>query len=271
MPFVTGLATAPDRTHRLIPSRFPPVDTFETVTRPGDLEAVLELEGWTNDRLVASRLKRLPRSEWGPRAGLRQHRHGRVPCTGAPQGTRFAGPDLGAWYAASAFVTAVTEVAKRDPQGDRPQRPSAEDRGSARTTLARLDGFFVDIRGTRPDLHDPDPASYPVAQAFGRSVRAGPHAGIAYDSVRHSGGTNWVAYRPTRVLDVLQERACPSDRPADGQGPCEQAVAVGTFRHWSLAGRWSGGLFVHPEPVRDRACRGSRERGGIAGMRSLIT
>lgn len=201
---MTGLATAPDRTHRLIPSRFPPVDTFETVTRPGDLEAVLELEGWTNDRLVASRLKRLPRSEWV---------HGRACASivmaaflhGAPQGTRFAGPDLGAWYAASAFVTAVTEVAngiRREIALSALQQKTED----LRDYTARLDGFFVDIRGTRPDLHDPDPASYPVAQAFGRSVRAGPHAGIAYDSVRHSGGTNWVAYRPTRVLDVLQER-----------------------------------------------------------------
>ncbi|WP_084732804.1 RES family NAD+ phosphorylase [Roseovarius marisflavi] len=55
-------------------------------------------------------------------------------------------------------------------------------------------------------MHDPDPARYPASQVFGRSVRAGPHDGIVYDSVRHVGGVNWVSYRPSWVQDVLQAR-----------------------------------------------------------------
>lgn len=201
---MTRLSCAPERTHRLIPSRFPPVDAFETVTRPDDLAPVLELEGWTNDRLVASRLRRLPKHEWV---------YGRANASvvmaaflhGAPQGTRFAGPDLGAWYAASALETAVLEVAngvRRELALSALEQKTEE----LREYTARLEGDFVDIRGTRPDLHDPDPASYPAAQVFGRSVRAGPHAGIVYDSVRHTGGVNWVCYRPSRVQDVLQAR-----------------------------------------------------------------
>lgn len=61
---MTRLAEVPERTHRLIPSRFPPSDAFETVTRPEDLGPVLDLEGCTNDRLVAPRLRRVPKSEW---------------------------------------------------------------------------------------------------------------------------------------------------------------------------------------------------------------
>ncbi|MGR3383153.1 RES domain-containing protein, partial [Roseovarius indicus] len=106
---MTRLSRAPERTHRLIPSRFPPIGAFETVTSPRDLEPVLELEGWTNDRLVAPRLRRLPETEWV---------YGRANASvvmaaflhGAQQGTRFAGPDLGAWYAASALETSVLEV-----------------------------------------------------------------------------------------------------------------------------------------------------------------
>ena len=44
---MTDLAEAPKRTHRLIPSRFPPVNAFETVASPEDLAAVFELEGWS--------------------------------------------------------------------------------------------------------------------------------------------------------------------------------------------------------------------------------
>lgn len=201
---MTRLSTAPDRTHRLIPSRFPPVNTFEAVTRAEDLEAVLELEGWTNDRLVASRLKRLPRTEWvygRPNASVVMAAF----LHGAPQGTRFAGADLGAWYAATALITAMTEVAngiRREIFLSALQQKTED----LREYTARLEGSFVDIRGARPDLHDPDPATYPVTQAFGRSVRSSPNAGIVYDSVRHAGGTNWVSYRPSMVLDVLQGR-----------------------------------------------------------------
>jgi hypothetical protein len=201
---VTRLSHAPERTHRLIPSRFPPIDAFETVTSAGDLEPVLELEGWTNDRLVAPRLKRLPESEWV---------YGRANASvvmaaflhGAPQGTRFAGPDLGAWYASSALETSVLEVVsgiRREIALSALEQKTEE----LRQYIARLEGAFVDIRGTRPDLHDPDPANYPASQVFGRSVRTGPHDGIAYDSVRHVGGVNWVSYRPSRVQDVVQAR-----------------------------------------------------------------
>lgn len=201
---MTRLSHAPERTHRLIPSRFPPIAAFETVTSAGDLEPVLELEGWTNDRLVAPRLRRLPKSEWV---------YGRANASiimaaflhGAPQGTRFAGPDLGAWYASSALETSVMEVVggiRREIALSALEQKTEE----LREYTARLEGSFVDIRGMRPDLHDPDPATYPASQVFGRSVRAGPYDGIAYDSVRHPGGVNWVSYRPSRVQDVIQAR-----------------------------------------------------------------
>ncbi|MGO8077687.1 hypothetical protein AB9F41_35220, partial [Rhizobium leguminosarum] len=50
--------------YRLIPSQFPPIGLFETVTRSADLEAVMELVGWTNDRLVADRIQRFPKDQW---------------------------------------------------------------------------------------------------------------------------------------------------------------------------------------------------------------
>lgn len=201
---MTGFSRAPERTYRLIPSRFPPINALETVTNPSDLEPVLELEGWTNDRLVASRLRRLPESEWV---------YGRANASvvmaaflhGAPQGSRFAGPELGAWYAASSPETSILEVAngiRREIALSALQQKTEE----LREYTARLDGTFVDICGTRPDLHDPDPASYPASQGFGQWVRSGPHDGIAYDSVRHAGGVNWVSYRPSRIRDVLQAR-----------------------------------------------------------------
>jgi len=57
-------APAPRPTHRLIPSQFLPIGLFDTVATTADLSAVIELVGWTNDRLVAERIDRLPQSEW---------------------------------------------------------------------------------------------------------------------------------------------------------------------------------------------------------------
>ena len=59
-----AFAPAPRPAHRLIPSQFPPIGLFDTVATPADLAAVMDLAGWTNDRLVADRIARLPRDEW---------------------------------------------------------------------------------------------------------------------------------------------------------------------------------------------------------------
>jgi len=44
---------------RLIPSKFPPIGLFDTVATRADIDAVLDLSGWSNDRLVPGRLARI--------------------------------------------------------------------------------------------------------------------------------------------------------------------------------------------------------------------
>ena len=103
-------SSAPAGTTRLIPSRFPPIPTFDAVTTPADLEAVMELEGWTNDRLVSPRLARLPRAEWVygvPNASVVMAAF----LHGSPGGLRFSDASLGAWYGSTHPKTALLEVA----------------------------------------------------------------------------------------------------------------------------------------------------------------
>ena len=64
---------------------------------------------------------------------------------------------------------------------------------------------YRDIRGQRehrPELYDPQ--RYSASQAFGEALRSAGHAGIVYDSLRHRGGTNVVAFRPRLIMDVTQ-------------------------------------------------------------------
>lgn len=193
-------APVPQPSYRLIPSRYPPVGLFDTVSTAADLEAVMELAGWTNDRLVQERVARLPRQEWAygrPNSSIVMAAF----LHAAPGGGRFNGPDLGAWYASAAIPTAIAEVGHH-------LRREALARGldgmgrTYRSYAARLTGSYLDIRGGEPALHAAD--DYAAGQAYGEKLRADGEDGLLYDSVRHRGGTNICAYRPSKVLDVVQ-------------------------------------------------------------------
>lgn len=193
------LTQAPQPSHRLIPSQYPPIGLFDTVATAADLEAVMELAGWTNDRLVPMRLHRLPQHEWV---------HGRTNSSivlaaflhVAPGGGRFNGPDLGAWYASAEIRTAAAEVAHH-LRREAVARDVPGMKRVYRSYTARLAGDFRDVRG-EAELHDP--ASYEASQTFGEAERAAGRDGIVFDSVRHRGGVNAAAFRPSKILDVVQ-------------------------------------------------------------------
>ncbi|NEH46102.1 RES family NAD+ phosphorylase [Rhizobium leguminosarum] len=196
-------AEAPRPSYRLIPSQFPPIGLFETVTRAADLQAVMELVGWTNDRLVADRIQRLPEDQWVygvANASIVMAAFLHV----APGGMRFNGPDLGAWYAADDLRTAAAEVGHH-------LRREAVARGVAtiartyRSYSAALIGDYLDIRGEqtlRPDVYDG--TSYAASQMLGEEVRSSGGAGILYDSVRLRSGVAIVAHRPRNIQGVVQ-------------------------------------------------------------------
>lgn len=197
------LSPAPERTLRLIPSRFPPIGLFDTVATAADLAAVMELAGWTNDRLVAGRIERLPRGEWvygRPNASIVMAAFLHV----APTGMRFNSAELGAWYAAADLDTSVAEVGHH-LRREAVSRSLPVLERTYRAYAARLAGDYVDIRrqtAFRKALYSPD--SYDASQTYGEAVRASGGDGIIYGSVRLRGGLNVVAYRPSKVLDVVQ-------------------------------------------------------------------
>lgn len=197
------LAPAAQPTFRLIPSRFPPIGLFDSVSTAADLVAVMELVGWTNDRLVAERVDRLPRNEWvygRSNASVVMAAFLHV----APSGMRFNGAELGAWYAAADLTTSAAEVGHH-LRREAIARHLPEVRRTYRTYVARVDGDYVDIRDqrtARPELYDS--VSYAASQAFGEKVRASNSDGVLYESVRLRGGINVAAYRPTKIQNVVQ-------------------------------------------------------------------
>ncbi|NWG26429.1 MAG: RES family NAD+ phosphorylase [Pseudorhodoplanes sp.] len=198
------MAPAPRPAYRLIPSQFPPIGLFDTVAIAADLAAVMDLVGWTNDRLVAERVARLPQSEWvygTPNASIVMAAFLHV----ASGGMRFNRPELGAWYSSDDIRTAAAEVGHHLRREAIARSVPTMSR-TYRTYTATLLGDYLDIRRQQakyPDVYASD--RYDASQKFGEDLRASGGAGILYTSLRRQSGTNVVAFRTRNVTDLVQE------------------------------------------------------------------
>ena len=191
------------RTHRLVASRFPPVDVLADVSPPADRDALNDLESWTNDRIRNEYGERIliPRAEWatGPNASVVMAAF----CHPHPSGARFTSGELGAWYAAFELRTAHAEVVfHRRPDFDEVGARSG--RIQLREYLADFDATFHDVRDRRRFATLYHRRSYDRSQALGVRLRDAGSNGLAYQSVRDPGHDCIVAFRPKLVRNVRQ-------------------------------------------------------------------
>src|SRR5262249_36736303 len=167
--------------------------------------SIIELEGWTNDRISAELgvFGRIPSAEWvigRPMASVIMAAF----CHSDPHGARFNGPDLGAWYAARSLRTAHAEVIHHRTI-ELEEIGVRDARVQMREYLADMDADFHDIRGDDPafaPLYDPD--SYIASQAFAQPLRAGGSNGVLYRSVRDEGGECVACFRTLVVTNGRQ-------------------------------------------------------------------
>lgn len=191
---------------RIIPSRFPPIQLFERVTDPADLEAVLAVESLTNDRLrdEVGNLQLVPSAERisGPGSSHIMAAFTHV----NPEGSRFSDGQYGVYYAANTLDTAISETIHHREQFLRAtsQQPQELD---MRVLVADLESTLHDIRGMQHELPDVyHQHEYAHAQVLGRSLRDEGSWGIIYDSVRHAGGECVGIFRPRALSQCRQER-----------------------------------------------------------------
>ena len=183
---------------RVVPTRFPPISIFERAARPEDIEDNLRLEmAFSPHHGEARRILSLPRSEWvsGPGCGFIM-----APFV-YPVPSRFTDGSFGVFYAGLEEVTAITEVAwhRERFMASTGQIPMALEHQVLR---AAVTGSLADIRGREkewPQLYDPDPDRYPAAQAWAVARRGEGLDGVAYSSVRRSGGSCAALFRPRAV------------------------------------------------------------------------
>jgi hypothetical protein len=190
---------------RLVASRYPTAGLFDRVAAPADIDAVIELEGWTNDRISAElgHLAVVDRDEWvtgRPMSSVVMAAY----CHPSPNGARFSDDRRGAWYAARTLETALAESTHRRTQELR-EVGVPETRVEMRVYLADFSARFHDLRsparfGRTADVYDPD--DYTASQRLARGLLDDGSNGIVYRSVRERSGECIACFRPRQVRNV---------------------------------------------------------------------
>lgn len=192
--------------YRIVASRFPPISLFEDVADPADLEAVYAIEAMTNDRLrdEVGDLTLVPPEDRisgpGTSAIMAAFTHLNL------DGSRFSDGTFGLFYAAREIETAIAETGYHRARFMAYSSEPGQEL-DMRVYAADLDALLHDVRNLREEqagLYATD--SYTASQALATELRSQGSDGIAYQSVRHSGGECAAVFRPRLLANCRQER-----------------------------------------------------------------
>jgi hypothetical protein len=195
-------------THRLIPSKY--TEGGESVlariaNHDAHLKDIFDLDNATNDRLLAE-------NNLLPGIGIHELVFG-IPyyrivnaafCHAHPLGSRFNGPDRGAWYAAFELKTSQAEVAFHKSV-ELAEVNWFEEEITYDNYLADFSAEFHDIRGDRKFAECLDPDSYVASQGLAERLLEAGSLGIAYTSVRRKGDTCIACFRPALIMNVRKD------------------------------------------------------------------
>lgn len=191
-------------THRLVPSAYsrPESVLADLAEDEAHLRDLFDLDLATNDRVLAEN-GLLPGI--GPEElvfGLPYFRIVNAAFTHAhPMGSRFNGPDRGAWYAGFELRTAQDEVAFHRT-AEYAEIGRYDDRVTYDDYLADVSALLHDLRHDERYAECLAPDSYVASQALAERLLAAGSLGVVYPSVRRRGGTCLAAFRPALVSNV---------------------------------------------------------------------
>lgn len=192
-------------THRLIPSRYSDGGDSvlaEIADNEAALQDLFDLDHATNDRLLAE-------NDRLPGIGIHELVFG-VPyfrivnaafSHAHPLGSRFNGPDRGAWYAAFELETAQAEVAFHK-WIELAEVGWTEEEVTWDDYLADFSAELHDIRRNSRFRDVLAPDSYVASQQLAEELLDNGSLGIVYPSVRRRRGTCLACFRPALVMNV---------------------------------------------------------------------
>ncbi len=181
--------------YRIIPSIYPPINFFEDLVDPSEMEILWEIESLTNERLrqETGDIFLVPSEDRisgnGSSVVMAAFTHLSKP-------TRFSDGSFGIYYAGLSKETAIREtVYHREIFLRTTDEPSLE------LTMRLYEGKILkplhDIREKYELLHHP--TIYTDSQAFGKQIREQKSWGILYNSVRHKKGICMACLRPPAI------------------------------------------------------------------------
>ncbi len=197
-------------THRLIPSKYSEEGTVLAELADSDAEVrdLVELDGATNARLLG---------EEGLLPGIGVHElvfgvsYSHIVNASfthaSPYGGRFNSNRRGAWYAGLERETSITEIAFHKREQLREVSWTEEEVFTCDDYLADFSAAFHDLRGPRTRFRrflkpGPIPTCYLESQRLAADLLEHGGNGIVYPSVRRTGGTCVVCFRPALVYHV---------------------------------------------------------------------
>ena len=199
MPHLTDLSGKTQ--FRIIPSVYPPINFFENLVDPSEMETLFEIESLTNERLLqeTGNLFLVPPEDRvsGPGASVVMAAFTHI---GNP--TRFTDGSYGVYYASMTLETAIMETVYH-----RERFLAATQEDPCEITMRVYEGKilkpFNDIRASIYDSYH-HPHDYQRSQQFGKELREQQSWGLVYKSVRHPGGECVAAFRPPAVSIPVQ-------------------------------------------------------------------
>jgi len=182
--------------YRIIPSVYPPINFFEDIVDPDEMEILYEIESYTNDRLreEAGDIFQVAAQDrvCGPGSSIVM-----AAFTHIHYPSRFTDGSYGVYYAGLTIETAVRETVYHRERFMRATRENPADL-TMRVYEGKIVQSFHDIRDDEySSLHHPD--DYSGSQAFGKRVRNNQAWGLIYNSVRHQSGTCIAAFKPKAI------------------------------------------------------------------------
>jgi hypothetical protein len=190
------------KTHRLIPSRYPPVSLFDWAKSPQELEELALLEGLSNDRLnnALGTLLQVPKEDWVLGEGT-------TPLMAAfthPGRSRFSDGSFGIYYAGDSLETAIAET-----KFHRERFLSASNEPPCliqmREYLAYVNKKLVNLNEEKyRSLLNPDVNLYTQSQQFGQELKQHKEWGMIYPSVRRANAQCIAILRPPALTIPIQ-------------------------------------------------------------------
>ncbi len=196
------------QTHRLIPAKYLTQKASSRLVSEANQDALATLRSATsapayvaNDTLPGVAREEMVYGE--PHADIINNTF----CHASPDGSRFNGPDRGAWYAGVMLETSFQEVAYHRTQYYLEVAWDREDTMQYQDLQAAFDGMFHDLRKSEAFMDCLAPRSYSASQALAARLLNTGGTGIVYPSVRHPGGICVACFRPKHVKQARQGKA----------------------------------------------------------------